>query len=89
MERIVDETINALCDWIKEQLKTFDALDSDTILPRMITALAELVSAKAVKGDVINNITTSEDVSRWTREALEEITHPLKAKNDTQQEVQS
>lgn len=42
----VDETINALCDWIQRSLKDVNAVQEGSILPDMVKALAELVSAR-------------------------------------------
>lgn len=43
----VDETINALCDWIQHSLKDVNAVQEGGILPDMVKALAELVSARS------------------------------------------
>lgn len=45
MEKKVIETINALCDWVKEELENFDGNDKESIMPEMIEALIELIKA--------------------------------------------
>lgn len=42
----VDETIDALCDWIQDGLKDVNAVQEWNIMPDMVKALAELVSAR-------------------------------------------
>ena len=43
MEGNIKETINALCDWIQEELKRVDGCDKESIMPAMIEATAKLV----------------------------------------------
>lgn len=43
----VDETILEICDWIQSKLKETGSMETSTILPETIKALAELVSARA------------------------------------------
>lgn len=44
----VDKTIDMLCNWIQEELKS-DVGIENRILPEMVKALAELVSARGIK----------------------------------------
>ena len=44
----VDKTIDAICDWVKEELKS-EAITEKSILPDMVKSLAELVSARGLK----------------------------------------
>lgn len=44
----VDKTIEALCDWIQVELKS-DMSKEKGILPEMVKALAELVSARGMR----------------------------------------
>ena len=43
----VDETIDAICDWIQSELKGTGSMENSMILPKTIKALAELVAARA------------------------------------------
>ena len=43
MDKKIVETINALCDWVKEELENFDGNDKESIMPEMIEALTELI----------------------------------------------
>ena len=43
MNNKINETINALCDWIQEELKRVDGCDKESIMPAMIEATANLV----------------------------------------------
>lgn len=45
MEKI-DRTIDAICEWIQEGLKTPGITQADSIIPELTKALAELVSAR-------------------------------------------
>lgn len=45
MDKKVVETINALCDWIQNELESIDGNDKESIMPAMIEALAELIKA--------------------------------------------
>lgn len=45
MDKKVVETINALCDWVKNELENIDGNDKESIMPEMIEALAELIKA--------------------------------------------
>lgn len=45
MEKKVIETINALCDWVKNELESIDGNDKESIMPEMIEALTELIKA--------------------------------------------
>ena len=41
----IDKVINSICDWIQGELKQTGSTEDSMILPEMIKALAELVSA--------------------------------------------
>ena len=41
----INETINALCDWIQEELKNASSLDTESILPAVIEATAKLIES--------------------------------------------
>ena len=43
MEKKVIETINALCDWIQTELKNASSVQTESILPAVIEATANLV----------------------------------------------
>lgn len=43
MEKKVIETVNALCDWIKAELKNASSVQTESILPAVIEATAKLV----------------------------------------------
>lgn len=43
MDKKVVETINALCDWVKNELENIDGNDKESIMPEMIEALTELI----------------------------------------------
>ena len=43
MDKKVVETINALCDWVKNELESIDGNDKESIVPEMIEALTELI----------------------------------------------
>ena len=43
MEKKVIETINALCDWIQKELKNASSVQTESILPAVIEATANLV----------------------------------------------
>ena len=43
MDKKVVETINALCDWVKNELESIDGNDKESIMPEMIEATAKLV----------------------------------------------
>ncbi len=45
MQRI-ETTINNICDWIEEQLKNTSSMQTESVLPEMISALADLVIAQ-------------------------------------------
>lgn len=45
MDKKVVETINALCDWVKNELESIDGNDKESIMPEMIEALTELIKA--------------------------------------------
>ena len=45
MDKKVVETINALCDWVQEELTNIDGNDKESIVPAMIEALTELIKA--------------------------------------------
>nr|DAU33181.1 MAG TPA: hypothetical protein [Caudoviricetes sp.] len=45
MDKKIVETINALCDWVKNELESIDGNDKESIMPEMIEALAELINA--------------------------------------------
>lgn len=44
MDKKVVETINALCDWVQNELESIDGNDKESIMPAMIEALAELIN---------------------------------------------
>ncbi|MBQ3602045.1 MAG: hypothetical protein II992_12750 [Lachnospiraceae bacterium] len=46
-QKKLDGTISNICDWIDEELKDTDGLMKGSILPETISALAELVTARA------------------------------------------
>ena len=48
MEEIkkVDETIEAICDWIQKELEERSARKAGSIMPEMVSSLAELISAR-------------------------------------------
>lgn len=43
MDKKVVETINALCDWIQAELKNASSVQTESILPAVIEATANLV----------------------------------------------
>lgn len=43
MDKKVVETINALCDWIQTELKNASSVQTESILPAVIEATANLV----------------------------------------------
>lgn len=45
-EQKLDVTIADICDWIMEGLKETSVIQEKSILPEMISSLAELVSAR-------------------------------------------
>lgn len=45
MDKKLAETINALCDWVKNELESIDGNDKESIMPEMIEALTELIKA--------------------------------------------
>ncbi|WP_294205499.1 hypothetical protein [uncultured Solobacterium sp.] len=45
MNNKINETINALCDWIQAELKNASSVDTESILPAVIDATAKLVDA--------------------------------------------
>ena len=45
MDKKVVETINALCDWVQNELENIDGNDKESIMPAMIEALKELIMA--------------------------------------------
>ena len=45
MDKKLVETINALCDWVKNELESIDGNDKESIMPEMIEALTELIKA--------------------------------------------
>lgn len=47
----VDKTIDVICTWIQEEMKS---AGKSNVLPEMITALASLVSARAESKSVIS-----------------------------------
>lgn len=42
----VDQTISAVSDWIQKNLKDAGCMGESMVLPEMVKALAELVSAR-------------------------------------------
>ena len=45
MNNKINETINALCDWIKAELKNASSMQTESILPAVIEATAKLVES--------------------------------------------
>ncbi len=45
-ESKLDATIADICDWIMEGLEETSVIQEESILPEMISSLAELVSAR-------------------------------------------
>lgn len=43
MNNKINETINALCDWVQKELENIDGTDKESIVPEMIEALTELI----------------------------------------------
>ena len=43
MDKKLVETINALCDWVQNELESIDGTDKESIVPEMIEALTELI----------------------------------------------
>lgn len=43
MDKKLVETINALCDWIQTELKNASSVQTESILPAVIEATANLV----------------------------------------------
>ena len=43
----LDQTIATLCEWVQTEFERTKHEDADSILPDMVRALAELVSARA------------------------------------------
>lgn len=66
----VDETINAICDWIQNDLKK-EGFDKSTT--EMIEALAALVSARKAPGHPMD-IGISDEIARGVIDALNEET---------------
>lgn len=48
MDDKVNETIKALCDWIKAELKDASGIQTESILPAVIEATAKLVESNRV-----------------------------------------
>ena len=42
----VDETIEALCDWIQSELPVTGSMSADAIVPEIVKALAVLVAVR-------------------------------------------
>lgn len=49
MDEKIEETIMNICDWIDSQLPTTSSMEESAVLPMTISALAELVKARAGK----------------------------------------
>lgn len=45
MERL-DKTIDEVCNWIESELKNTSSMQTESILPNVISALADLVIAQ-------------------------------------------
>ncbi len=43
----VDKTIDDICNWIQKNLEETGSMSESDIMPKMISALADLVSASA------------------------------------------
>lgn len=41
----IDETVSALCEWIKNELKTASSSQTESILPTVIEATAKLINS--------------------------------------------
>ena len=41
----IDETVSALCEWIKNELKTASSAQTESILPTVIEATAKLINS--------------------------------------------
>ncbi len=44
----VDETIEALCDWIQSELPVTGSMSADAIVPEIVKALAVLIAARGI-----------------------------------------
>ena len=68
MKDKVDETTVAMCNEIQREIKE-ETLDRYGTIPNMVSALAELVSARAQIGSFPDNVTvTSQAVQKVTRD---------------------
>ena len=47
MNNKINETINALCDWIQEKLKNASSVQTESILPAVIEATAKLIEVNS------------------------------------------
>lgn len=45
MNNKISETINALCDWIQEELENASSVQTESILPTVIEATAKLINS--------------------------------------------
>lgn len=43
----IDKTIETLCEWVQEETQKTGAVQGGSILPDMVKALAELITARA------------------------------------------
>ena len=73
----VDETIEAVCDWVQRTCKEEIVLPENATLPRMVKALAELVSARNLcniwESDLLEKIET--DLKTRITEDFQNINH--------------
>lgn len=54
MNEKLDMTIESICEWIDENIKQTCLMDETQMMPNMIFALAELVSARAKQINYLN-----------------------------------
>ena len=45
----IDKTIEMICEWIKAETEKSEATQPESILPDMVKALTELISARAMQ----------------------------------------
>lgn len=92
----VDQTINAVCEWIQENLTDIGCMESTVVMPEMVKALAELVNSqiklsvnesvgklKEVKGMRLSGIKTCDLVTELEkREGVEKtLAEPYQVKD--------
>lgn len=47
LQEEVDDTIGTICEWVQSNLKQTSSIDQSMMVPEMIKALAELISARS------------------------------------------